>query len=33
VYAPWVQDDNLLLGLDTLIDKLGWSKEKLRLRG
>ena len=33
VYAPWVQDDNLLLGLDTLVDKLGWGKEKLRLRG
>ncbi len=33
VYAPWVQDDNLLLSLDTLMDKLGLGKEKLRLRG
>ena len=33
VYAPWVQDDNLLLGLDTLMDKLGLAKDKLRLRG
>lgn len=33
VYDLWVQDDNLLLGLDTLVDKLGWGKEKLRLRG
>ena len=33
VYAPWVQDDNLLLGLDSLMDKLGLGKEKLRLRG
>jgi hypothetical protein len=33
VYAPWVQDDNLLLGLESLWDKLGWGEEKLRLRG
>jgi adenine-specific DNA-methyltransferase len=33
VYAPWLQDDNLLLSLDTLMDKLGLGKEKLRLRG
>ena len=33
VYDRWVQDDNLLLGLDTLMDKLGLGKEKLRLRG
>jgi adenine-specific DNA-methyltransferase len=33
VYAPWVQDDNLLLGLDALMDKLGLAKDKLRLRG
>ena len=33
VYAPWVQDDNLLLGLETLMDKLGLGKDKLRLRG
>jgi adenine-specific DNA-methyltransferase len=33
VYAPWIQDDNLLLGLDTLVDKLGLGREKLRLRG
>lgn len=33
VYAPWVRDDNLLLGLDTLMDKLGLTKDKLRLRG
>jgi adenine-specific DNA-methyltransferase len=33
VYTPWVQDDNLLLGLETLMDKLGLGKDKLRLRG
>jgi adenine-specific DNA-methyltransferase len=33
VYAPWIQDDNLLLGLDTLMDKLGLGREKLRLLG
>jgi adenine-specific DNA-methyltransferase len=33
VYAPRVQDDNLLLGLETLMDKLGLGKDKLRLRG
>ena len=33
VYAPWLKDDNLLLGLDTLMEQLGLGKDKLRLRG
>jgi adenine-specific DNA-methyltransferase len=33
VYAPWVQDDNFLLGLKTLLETLGLSEDKLRLRG
>ncbi len=33
VYAPWVQDNNFLLGLKTLLDTLGLSEDKLRLRG
>jgi adenine-specific DNA-methyltransferase len=33
VYAPWVQDDNLMLGLEALMDKLGLGKDSLRLRG
>jgi adenine-specific DNA-methyltransferase len=33
VYAPWLKDDNLLLGLDTLMEQLGLTKDKLRLRG
>lgn len=33
VYAPWVQDNNLLLALENLMDVLGLGKDKLRLRG
>ena len=33
VYAPWVHDDNFLLGTKTLLESLGWSEDKLRLRG
>ena len=33
VYAPWLKDDNLLLGLDTLMEQVGLTKDKLRLRG
>ena len=33
VYAPWVQDNNLLLALENLMDALGLGKDKLRLRG
>jgi len=33
VYAPGVQDNNFLLGLKTLLETLGLSEDKLRLRG
>ena len=33
VYAPWVHDDNFLLGLKTLLEVLHLSEDKLRLRG
>jgi len=33
VYAPWVHDDNFLLGTKTLLESLGLSEDKLRLRG
>lgn len=33
VYAPWVTDDNFLLGSKTLLDTLNLSEDKLRLRG
>ncbi|MDN3545516.1 site-specific DNA-methyltransferase [Kinneretia asaccharophila] len=33
VYAPWVQDNNFLLGAKTLLETLGLSEDKLRLRG
>jgi adenine-specific DNA-methyltransferase len=33
VYAPWVRDDNFMLGLKTLAESLGFSSDKLRLRG
>lgn len=33
VYAPWVHDDNFLLGTQTLLESLGLSQDKLRLRG
>lgn len=33
VYAPWVQDNNFLMGVKTLLETLGMSEDKLRLRG
>ena len=33
VYAPWVQDDNFVLGTKTLLETLNLSDDKLRLRG
>lgn len=33
VYAPWIQDDNFILGLHTVAETLGFSEDKLRLRG
>ncbi len=33
VFAPWVQDDNLLLGLSTLLEHHGLSADRLHLRG
>ncbi len=33
VYAPWVQNNNFLLGTKTLLETLGLSDDKLRLRG
>ncbi len=33
VYAPWVHDNNFLLGTQTLLETLGLSEDKLRLRG
>jgi adenine-specific DNA-methyltransferase len=33
VYAPWVADNNFLLGTKTLLETLGLSDDKLRLRG
>ncbi len=33
VYAPWVHDNNFLMGVKTLLETLGWSEDKLRLRG
>ena len=33
VYAPWVRDDNFLLGTKTLLETLNLSEDKLRLRG
>ncbi|MEW5887233.1 MAG: site-specific DNA-methyltransferase [Pseudomonadota bacterium] len=33
VYAPWVDDNNFLLGTKTLLESLGLSEDKLRLRG
>lgn len=33
VYAPWVHDNNFLLGTKTLLESLGLSEDKLRLRG
>ena len=33
VYAPWTDDDNFMLGIKTLAESLGYSEDKLRLRG
>jgi adenine-specific DNA-methyltransferase len=33
VYAPWVSDNNFLLGLKTMLETLGMGEDKLRLRG
>lgn len=33
VYAPWVNDDNFILGIHTVAETLGFSEDKLRLRG
>ena len=33
VYAPWIADDNFMLGIKTVADTLGYSEDKLRLRG
>lgn len=33
VYAPWINDDNFMLGIKTLAESLGYSEDKLRLRG
>ncbi|HEY8905247.1 MAG TPA: site-specific DNA-methyltransferase, partial [Rhodoferax sp.] len=33
VYAPWIDNDNFMLGIQTLADSLGYSEDKLRLRG
>jgi len=33
VYAPWIDNDNFMLGIKTLAESLGYSEDKLRLRG
>ncbi|MBK5205937.1 MAG: site-specific DNA-methyltransferase, partial [Polaromonas sp.] len=33
VYAPWIADDNFMLGIKTMAETLGYSEDKLRLRG
>ena len=33
VYAPWINDDNFMLGIKTMAETLGYSADKLRLRG
>lgn len=33
VFAPWVQDDNLLLGISTLLEHMGLAADRLHLRG
>ena len=33
VYAPWIADDNFMLGVKTMAESLGYSEDKLRLRG
>lgn len=33
VYAPWIADDNFMLGIKTIAETLGYSEDKLQLRG
>jgi adenine-specific DNA-methyltransferase len=33
VFAPWVQDDNFLLGISTLLEHQGLAADRLHLRG
>lgn len=33
VYAPWMHDDNFMQGIKTVAESLGYSSDKLRLRG
>jgi len=33
VYAPWVRDDNFMQSIKTLAETIGYSSDKLRLRG
>ena len=33
VYAPWIDDSNFMLGINTVAETLGFSSDKLRLRG
>ncbi len=33
VYAPWIADSNFMLGIKTMAETLGFSDDKLRLRG
>ncbi|GBU14655.1 site-specific DNA-methyltransferase [Polaromonas sp.] len=33
VYAPWISDDNFMLGIKSVAESLGYSDDKLRLRG
>ncbi|MEO6320174.1 MAG: site-specific DNA-methyltransferase [Polaromonas sp.] len=33
VYAPWIADDNFMLGIKSVAESLGYSDDKLRLRG
>ena len=33
VYAPWIGDSNFMLGINTVAESLGFSSDKLRLRG
>ena len=33
VYAPWIADDNFMLGIKTVTESLGYSDDKLKLRG
>ncbi|MBV5322445.1 MAG: hypothetical protein JZU60_01260 [Ilumatobacteraceae bacterium] len=33
VYAPWIANNNFMLGIKTVAESLGYSPDKLRLRG